>query len=224
MLRHLGFDERADATRRFLSSAVALEASARAIGRDLSVSVTVRNLTGHKLPTGLPGRRLWLHLTALDSKGRIVFESGAWNSQTGDLRHGDDFELHRDAIQRSNQTAIYEAVIEDARGALTNLLTQAVRFRKDNRLLPAGFHRGARLPEGVMADWIAPVGLNRDEDFQSGQDTVHYRVRLPKVAGPIRVSVEACFQSIPPADASLMSGLPRGPEIIASAEALARVR
>lgn len=222
MLRHLGSHERADETRRFLSSAVALEASARAVGRDMNVSVSVHNLTGHKLPTGLPGRRLWLHLTALDSTGRIVFESGAWNPQTGDLRHSKDFELHRDAILRPDQTAIYEAEIEDARGALTNLLTQAVRFRRDNRLLPAGFNAALRLPEGASMDWIVPVGTRGDANFEAGRDVVHYRFPSPK--GRVRIIVEACFQSIRPAEAARVAALSRGPEVIAKIEILAECR
>ena len=214
MLRHLGFDERAEATRRFLSSAVALEATAELAGRALDVTVTVRNLTGHKLPTGLPGRRLWLHLTAVDSKNRIAFESGAWNPETGELRYGRDFESHRDSIERPDQTAIYEAVIEDAQGMLTSLLTKAVHFRKDNRLLPAGFDKASRLPEGATIDWIVPVGTKGDLDFEAGRDRVRYRFPVPE--GRVRITVEACFQSISPAEAARVAGLHREPEVIAT--------
>jgi hypothetical protein len=222
MLRHLGFDERADATRQFLSSALALEANAEPAGSELDISIIIRNLTGHKLPTGLPGRRLWLHLTAIDSNGRVVFESGAWNPETGELRHATDFELHRDLITRPVQTAIYEAVIEDAHGTLTNLLTQAVRFRKDNRLLPSGFYERSPLPEAATADWIVPVGTNGDADFKPGRDVVRYR--FPRPQGPLRIAIEACFQSIRPAEAARIAGLHRGPEVIAKTEIVAEGR
>ena len=33
----------------------------------LLVDVTVRNLTGHKLPTAYPSRRAWLHVTVRDA-------------------------------------------------------------------------------------------------------------------------------------------------------------
>jgi hypothetical protein len=113
-----------------LSSAIVLNATATVDERDLMVEVTTRNLTGHKLPTGLPGRRLWLHVTAIDSNRRMFFESGAWNPDTGELRFPQQFQPHRDLIDRSDQTAIYEAVMEDAGGKLTNFLTKAVRYRK----------------------------------------------------------------------------------------------
>src|SRR6185295_7984909 len=58
------------------SAAVAVERTEIAGGR-LNVDVAVRNLTGHKLPTGYPSRRAWLHVTIRDRAGQPVFESGA---------------------------------------------------------------------------------------------------------------------------------------------------
>jgi hypothetical protein len=45
----------------------------------LTVNVTVINKAGHKLPTGIPLRRVWIHLTVTDSSGSVdpIFESGA---------------------------------------------------------------------------------------------------------------------------------------------------
>jgi hypothetical protein len=46
----------------------------------LLVDVEVRNLAGHKFPTAYPSRRAWLHMTVRDPGGRIVFESGAFET------------------------------------------------------------------------------------------------------------------------------------------------
>ena len=38
-------------------------------GDTLELDVVVRNLTGHKFPTGYPSRRAWIHVTAMDAPG-----------------------------------------------------------------------------------------------------------------------------------------------------------
>ncbi len=47
--------------------------------RELHIDVLVENLTGHKLPTAYPSRRVWLHVAIHDRNGLTVFESGALN-------------------------------------------------------------------------------------------------------------------------------------------------
>ncbi len=80
--------------------------------------VHVRNLTGHKLPTGYPSRRAWLHVTVRDRGGRIVFESGAV-AQNGAIAGNDNdadalaFEPHHSEIRTADQVQIYESVMSD---------------------------------------------------------------------------------------------------------------
>ncbi len=47
--------------------------------RQLLVTVSVSNLTGHKLPTAYPSRRVWIRLIARDASGQVVFESGGFD-------------------------------------------------------------------------------------------------------------------------------------------------
>src|SRR5687767_5242997 len=61
------------------SATLALHVEPAGSGR-LRIAVNVANLTGHKLPTAYPSRRVWIWLTVRDSGGRTIFESGALNS------------------------------------------------------------------------------------------------------------------------------------------------
>jgi len=47
----------------------------------LSVDIAVRKLAGHKVPCAHPSRRAWLHLTAPDGSGNVLFESGAFRRE-----------------------------------------------------------------------------------------------------------------------------------------------
>ena len=44
----------------------------------LEFEIAISSSVGHKLPTGFPSRRVWLHVTVYDTGGSVVFESGAW--------------------------------------------------------------------------------------------------------------------------------------------------
>ena len=72
------------------------------------------------------------------------------------------------------------------------------RFIKDNRILPRGWNPSRALPEGVDPAGIAPVGVEGDSDFLPGSDRVRYRIAAPGAALPLRLTVEALYQSIKP--------------------------
>ena len=63
-------------------------AAARRTAR-LAFDIDVRNLTGHKYPTGYPSRRTWLHVTVRDAKGAALFESGADAGDAGAIAGND---------------------------------------------------------------------------------------------------------------------------------------
>jgi hypothetical protein len=164
--------------------------------RGLIVDVLTQNLTGHKLPTAYPSRRAWLHVTVRDSKGQIVFESGALNHD-GSIRGNDNdedplrYEPHYSEITRPDQVEIYEPILKDAKGKVTTGLLSAVGYLKDNRLLPSGFNK-----QSAEAD-IAVVGrAAADENFTGKGSVVHYVVPVGYAPGPFRVDAELWYQPI----------------------------
>jgi hypothetical protein len=162
----------------------------------LAVDVTVRNLTGHKLPTAYPSRRVWLHATVRDRDGQVIFESGAIEP-SGLIRGNDNdadsggFEPHHTEIQSDEQVQIYESVLRDVNGRVTTGLLSGTGYIKDNRLLPRGFDKM------TAAHDIAVHGAaERDPDFTAESDRVRYLVKTADRPGPFHVSVALRYQPI----------------------------
>lgn len=165
-------------------------------GRRLAFVADVRNLAGHKFPTGYPSRRAWLHVLVADGEGRTVFESGALaadGSIAGD-DHDEDgsrYEPHHTEIRVPHQVQVYQSVMTDGAGQVTTGLTSAEAWAKDNRLLPQGFNAT------VAGDRAAVRGAARsDGDFGPGGDRVRYSVELGRFGGPFTVTARLRFQPI----------------------------
>jgi len=192
----------ADRARSNLSEGMDLEVVARQSGGVISAEVRVVNLAGHKLPSGFPSRRLWLHLTVEDAGGVTVFESGAYDPVSGEIlgrEHG-VVEPHRTRIDSPEQTMIYEAETSDPSGAHTHSLLRASGFLKDNRILPAGFEESRIDIPGTEGLSLAAIGVEGDADFVPGSDTAVYSIPVSG-RGPWTVEVEALYQSIKPENA-----------------------
>jgi hypothetical protein len=175
---------------------------ARTPGGALGLDVAVRNLAGHKFPTGYPSRRAWLHVVVRDSDGRTVFESGSI-TPSGAIEGNDNdvdgarYEPHYDEIRGGGvvqMVQIYETMMVDAAGAVTTGLLKGTRFVKDNRLLPRGFDKASAPPD------IAVRGeASSDDDFNADGDRVRYVVdaaSVAKAAGALEVTVELRYQPI----------------------------
>jgi len=165
-------------------------------GGRLLADISVRNLTGHKLPTGYPSRRAWLHVTVRDRGGRVVFESGAV-APNGAIAGNDNdadalgVEPHHTEIRTADQVQIYESVMGDSNGRPTTGLLTAVRYLKDNRLVPRGFDKSTAGPE------IAVVGAAAgDADFGGSGDRVRYAIEINQADGPFQIDAELRFQVI----------------------------
>ncbi len=166
-----------------------------AAGR-LQADLTIENLSGHKFPTAYPSRRAWLHFTVKDRNGRSIFESGAMNPN-GSIQgndndaNSDQFETHYNEITSPDQVQIYEDILVGANNIPTTGLLTAVRYIKDNRLLPRGFDKRAVEQE------IAVQGeAGTDTNFIGGQDKIRYSIAVGDSQGPFQVEAEIWFQPI----------------------------
>ena len=162
----------------------------------LQADLSLENLGGHKLPTAYPSRRAWLHVTVRDGAGRTIFESGAFDP-TGAIRGNDNdadantFEPHYTEITSPDQVQIYESVMAGPTGALTTGLLTAVRYVKDNRLLPKGFDKNT-----ADKDVAVQGNAQQDADFAGGGDRIRYAVPLGGAQGPFQVDAELWYQPI----------------------------
>lgn len=175
----------------------------RVDGDQLTVEVEVRNRTGHKFPTGFPSRRAWLHLRVTDADDRVLFESGGWDDR-GRIVGPDDSPLsaeqvggtpapHHATIEEEGEVQIFEAVMKGIDDEPTYRLLRAKAYRKDNRLLPAGWS-----DDYADLDRIEPVGTGEDDDFGPAGDQITYRVSLPddSPARPLTVEAELVYQPV----------------------------
>jgi hypothetical protein len=188
----------ADRTINFLkTSAAAISIDSVELRSDrLEVVITAQNLGGHKFPTAYPSRRVWLHVTMRDGNNRIFFESGAL--EPGGMIKGNDndddatrYEPHHREITRPSEVQIYEAIMADASGAVTTGLLHAVKYVKDNRLLPRGFDKQTADKD------IAVVGdAVQDPDFGDEGDTIRYSAGTAGARGPFQIQAELWYQPI----------------------------
>jgi hypothetical protein len=165
-------------------------------GGRLELEVAVQNLGGHKLPTAYPSRRVWLRVVVQDRNQETVFESGAIRAD-GSIQGNDNdaapdrFEPHYTEITTGDQVQIYESMMGDQTGSPTTGLLSAVRYLKDNRLLPRGFDkRTANEDIAVIGSALA------DENFTGAGDRVRYAVALGAAQGPFEIDAELWFQPI----------------------------
>jgi hypothetical protein len=162
----------------------------------VAFDVVVTNRAGHKLPTAYPSRRAWLHTTVTDQTGKVVFESGALEPD-GRIRGNDNdadgarYEPHHREIRSSDAVQIYEPILADENGNVTTGLLTAVRYVKDNRLLPEGFTKA-----GAPADVAVHGEALTDDDFTAGSDRVRYVADVSQGEGPFTIEVALVYQPI----------------------------
>jgi hypothetical protein len=186
-----------------------------------NVTVLVTNKTGHKLPSGVGFRRIFVDLEVFDSSGSR-WHSGATNDYGVILGNGgvelpsefffvdspgpgcapntvnECYQPHHEIITCEDQVQIYEELVEDSDGKFTASFLHRVSVRKDNRLLPPGWQAS-----GPFAAETAPEGLAASDpqyttDPAPGTDEISYQIPMPDPENVVRVVATLYSQSIPP--------------------------
>lgn len=158
-----------------LKKAALLDVAVAPEGDSVRAEVTVTNRSGHKLPSGYPeGRRMWLHVVARDAANAVVYESGRYVSETGELMVDSDI-------------TVYEAKlgISPAIAEITNLASgESFHFAlndtliKDNRIPPLGFNNSVYAAFGGQ-----PLESDHPEPrYPDGQNWDVARYSLPASA------------------------------------------
>lgn len=163
----------------------------------LNVLVSVKNLAGHKFPSGFPSRRAWLFLEVKNQQGEIIFASGAWDEQGEIIGLDEPYEPHHDVITSSDQVQVYQSLMQDVNGDITYTLLRGAAYAKDNRLPPAGF-------KTTFADYQAVAVVGRavfDDDFLDGElsdgvDRVSYKMAAQE--GEYDITVAMLYQTMAP--------------------------
>ncbi|PIE66690.1 MAG: hypothetical protein CSA23_07825 [Deltaproteobacteria bacterium] len=165
-------------------------------GGVLDLTVRVNSLTGHKLPTSFPSRRVFLHLTVSDSEGNPVFESGRTNADGSIVGADSDidpatYEPHYACITAPDQVQIYEAVMGDNLNQVTYTLLRAMTYKKDNRLLPSGFDKNT-----AHSDVQVHGNALSDTDFTGGGDSISYQIGGLEHGEVYTITVELLYQTL----------------------------
>jgi len=192
----LKLNQTAGFARQQLERSLRLRVSTREAEESLLVNVETINLSGHKLPTGFPSRRLWLRVVLTSERGDVLFESGGWDAASGTLHAGETMQPHHALIERPDQVQVFETEAFDRQGRLTAALIRSAKHAKDNRILPSGFDARQLAVRGLSALHIDPVGVSAGANFKQGSATTVYKV--PRPAAGSRLTVEALYQSIKP--------------------------
>lgn len=145
-----------------LKHAASMTLSSSDQGNSHLVNVNIVNETAHKLPSGYPeGRRIWINIKAYDSSNALIYESGAYDSLTGDLSHDLDVKIYEIKPGISNELS---PIVNLPAGPSFHFVLNDSIY-KDNRIPPRGFTN-----VGFEAIQSPPVGYSY-ADGQYWDDT-----------------------------------------------------
>ncbi len=213
-----------------------------AAGNQIVADVKVTNLTGHRMPSGVGFRRMFLEFLVFEKTGkreRVIWASGRtndvgvlvdWDGKIlpeeffteveEDGKAAQRYHHHHQVIDSQSQVQVYEELAHNAERQFTTSFIRRAHHVKDNRLLPAGWTKDGPSPE-IPAAFIHAThpghGTHDDPAYSdgSGTDTVTYRVTLPDGFDAAKLSVRATLYSQAWAPYYLkdrFTNVPAGPE------------
>jgi hypothetical protein len=177
---------------------VELEINGNIENDSLFVWVTIKNLAGHKFPTGFPSRRAWLNLVVTNQNGETVFSSGEWDERGEIVGLDEPCEPHHNVITSADQVQIYESIMQDVNGDITFTLLRGADYKKDNRLPPVGFTSTHEEYTNISITGMAATddNFNQNSGEGSGTDVVLYKISVQDDA--YSVTVRLLYQTLSP--------------------------
>ncbi|HEX5761005.1 MAG TPA: hypothetical protein VF121_17590 [Thermoanaerobaculia bacterium] len=209
------------------SATVAIENVAVA-GGSLTAEVRIANLAGHKFPSGVGFRRLFVEFAVLDAAGRPLWVSGGtdatgvlvnaagkplageffWHQECRPMSAAEQrglFQPHYTTITRQDQAQVYQELVRDPRGKFTTSFLSLADGVKDNRLLPRGWDPSLELArrEGLGSPKLPAEELVEDvlpilPDGRGGK--VRDPSYLPKSQGGLGGGGDTLTYAVPLAD------------------------
>ena len=205
-------------TREFARSAASIRlADVRREGRRVVATVEINNLTGHRLPTGVGFRRVFVEFLVKNETGDVVWASGRTDElgfvldgttqrvlqseNRADHPYDEKFmQPHFDRIARGSDVQIYEEVNTGVDGRFTTSFLNIARHVKDNRLLPRGWRPDGTREMGEPERKAVQPKMAPDGNFTGGGDRVEYSAAIEssRNSRKLRVEVRLYYQSAPP--------------------------
>ena len=188
--RSQAFDNTIAWAEQMLTDAAAVEVTtSEIVDEQLQATIRVTNLSGHKLPTGYSeGRRMWLQVQAFDNDNNQIFDSGAYDANTGVLTEDAQIKIY-EVLQ--GQWDGDSCEIEDGLGAKQFHFVLNNCVVKDNRIPPKGFVGGSDVETQPVAATFDDLGGGKLAHYD---DTV-YTIAVPDGTSlPISVEATLVFQ------------------------------
>ena len=176
-------------SRYMLQNAALMDVQVSAEADSFLATVTVTNRSGHKLPTGFSeGRRMWINLRAMDDQGNLIYESGAYDFDTGVLTHDEDAKIYEVEFGISTDLAAVTGL--PTGHSFHNALNDTIY--SDNRIPPLGFTNASY--EAFGGKPFHPSNPGPGDLYPDGQNWDETQYALP--AGTFQIQTTLYFQTL----------------------------